>query len=36
MAWWLVWPLELVKSQVQSGYIDTKKLDLKIFKDKIM
>ena len=28
LAWWTVWPLELIKCQVQAGYLDEKNLTL--------
>lgn len=28
MSWWIVWPLELVKCQVQAGYLEEKKLTI--------
>ncbi|RNA43790.1 carnitine-acylcarnitine carrier [Brachionus plicatilis] len=26
MAWWIVWPLEMIKSQIQAGYLEEKNL----------
>lgn len=28
MAWWVVWPLELIKSQIQAGYLAEKKMTM--------